>query len=532
MVESTTDSVTKLDLLGRIEGAALWFRSCVGRGRLLVAAGLGAITALGYAPFYFWPLLLLTLPAFVWLIDGAAYARRPWLAAALVGWAFGFGFFLVGLHWVGFAFVVDSDRHAWLLPFVAVMFPGGLALFFALAAGVARLRWRGWARILVLASALAAVEWLRGHILTGFPWNLPGYVWSGSDAMFQLASVTGIYGLSLITLLAFLVPAAVVDTEGRRLDARLAIGVPPLVLAMLFVFGWLRLPSTPIATFESVAVRIVQPNVPQTEKWKPEHFERNWRILVDLTRQPGLETRTVVVWPEAAPPLALLEQPDALRVIGAALPDRTTLLTGTIRIERGEKNRFFNSMAAVSGTGQVLATYDKAHLVPFGEYLPLYAWLAPLGVSQITGSGQGYTEGSGIRTLAVSGLPSFSPLICYELIFPGKVSVPDQRPEWLMTMTDDSWFGPWTGPYQHLGIAKVRAAEEGLAVVRAANTGVSAIIDPYGRITHSLGLDRTGVLDAELPRPLQRTLYSLWGDVIFLLMLLTTAAVGIIFSKG
>jgi apolipoprotein N-acyltransferase len=276
----------------------------------------------------------------------------------------------------------------------------------------------------------------------------------------------------------------------------------------------------------------VQPNVPQTEKWKPEFFQRNWQVLIDLTRQPGLETRTVVVWPEAAPPLALLGDPTALQVVGMTLPDRTTLLTGTIRIEQGEKRRFFNSMAAVSGTGQVLATYDKAHLVPFGEYLPFYSLLEPLGVSQITGSGQGYTQGSGIRTLTIPNLPPFSPLICYELIFPGKVSVPGQRPDWLMTMTDDSWFGPWTGPYQHLGIAKVRAAEEGLAVVRAANTGVSAIIDPYGRITASLGLDRTGVLDAELPRPLTRTLYSVAGDLIFLLMILASTAVGLVFSKS
>lgn len=532
MADTIADRLGKLDLIRRLEGAAAWFRSCVGRGRLLVAAGLGAVSALAYAPFYVWPLLFLTFPVLVWLIDGASYVRRPWVTAALIGWAFGFGYFFVGLHWIGFAFVVDSDRHAWLLPFVAVLFPGGLALFFALAAGVSRLRWTGWARVPVLASALAAVEWLRGHILTGFPWNLPGYVWSGSDAMFQLASVVGIYGVSLITLLAFLAPAAVVDGDGRRLDAWRALGVPPLLLAGLFIFGWLRLPSAPAATFDTVALRIVQPNVPQTEKWKPEFFQRNWRVLVDLTQQPGLETRTVVVWPEAAPPLALLETPDALQVAGMILPDRTTLLTGTIRIERGEKRRFFNSMAAVSGTGKVLATYDKSHLVPFGEYLPLYWLLEPLGVSQITGGGQGYTEGSGIRTLTIPGLPSFSPLICYELIFPDHVAAAGQRPEWLMTMTDDSWFGPWTGPYQHLGIAKVRAAEEGLAVVRAANTGVSAIIDPYGRITRSLGLDRTGVLDGELPRPLPRTLYSIWGDVIFLLMLLGVTAVGIIFSKG
>jgi apolipoprotein N-acyltransferase len=531
MADTIADRLAKLDLLGRVESAATWFRSCVGRGRLLVAAGVGAASALAYAPFYVWPLLFLTFPALVWLIDGAAHARRPRATAALIGWAFGFGYFLVGLHWIGFAFVVDSDRHAWLLPFVAVLFPGGLALFFALAAGVARLRWAGWARVCVLAAALGGVEWLRGHILTGFPWNLPGYIWSGTDAMFQAASLFGIYGLSLLTLLALMAPAAVIDADGKRSNARWMLILPPVLLGGLFIFGWVRLPTDAAPTNADVAVRIVQPNVPQTEKWKPEFFERNWRVLIDQTRLPGLASRTVVVWPEAAPPLALLEAPDALEVVALALPDRTTLLTGTIRIERSEKQRFFNSMAAVSGTGQVLATYDKAHLVPFGEYLPLYWLLEPLGVSQITGGGQGYTEGSGVRTLTIPGLPAFSPLICYELIFPGQVSAPGQRPDWLMTMTDDSWFGPWTGPYQHLGIAKVRAAEEGLPVVRAANTGVSAIIDPFGRITHSLGLDRTGILDANLPRPLVPTLYSITGDAIFFLMLLGTAAVGIFFSR-
>jgi apolipoprotein N-acyltransferase len=305
-----------------------------------------------------------------------------------------------------------------------------------------------------------------------------------------------------------------------------------LVIAALLVFGWVRLPGEPAAVFADTKVRIVQPNVPQTEKWKPEFFERNWRILIDLTRAPGLETRSVVVWPEAAPPLALLDDPNALKVIETVLPDSTQLLTGTIRIERGEKIRLFNGMAVVSGRGEVLATYDKSHLVPFGEYLPLYEWLTPLGVSQITGKGQGYTEGAGLRTLAVQGVPAFSPLICYELIFPGEVTEPGKRPEWLMQMTDDSWFGPWTGPYQHLGIAKVRAAEEGLAVVRAANTGVSAIIDPYGRIISTLGLDRTGVLDGELPRPLPPTIYSVAGDIIFLFLLIGIAGAGLIFSRA
>ncbi len=532
MAETIAGRFANLNLIARVEGAAAWARSCAGRGRLLVAAGIGALSALAFAPFYLWPLLFITYPMLVWLIDGAMFAARPWRTAALVGWAFGFGFFLVGLHWIGFAFVVDSDQHAWLLPFVAVLFPGGLGLFFALAAGLASLRWRGWARVVFLAAALSAAEWLRGHILTGFPWNLPGYVWSGTDAMFQVASVVGIYGLSLLTLIAFLAPAAIVDSDGRRSNARLALAAPVVILGALFIFGWARLPAAPAAVFADATVRIVQPNVPQTEKWKPEFFERNWRILLDLTREPGLETRTIVVWPEAAPPLALLDDPNALEVISVILPDTTSLLTGTIRIERGENRRFFNGMAAVSGQGKVLATYDKSHLVPFGEYLPLYDLLTPLGISQITGKGQGYTEGSGLRSLTIPNVPAFSPLICYELIFPGEVTEPGKRPQWLMQMTDDSWFGPWTGPYQHLGIAKVRAAEEGLAVIRAANTGVSAIIDPYGRIISSLGLDRTGVLDGELPRPLPSTIYSVLGDIIFALLLAGMTGIGFIFSRS
>lgn len=532
MAETIAGRFANLNLIARVEGAAAWVRSCVGRGRLLVAAGIGALSALAFAPFYLWPLLFITYPVLVWLIDGAMFAARPWRTAALVGWAFGFGFFLVGLHWIGFAFVVDSDQHAWLLPFVAVLFPGGLALFFALAAGLASLRWRGWARVVFLAVALAAAEWLRGHILTGLPWNLPGYVWSGTDSMLQIASVVGIYGLSLLTLIAFLAPAAIVDPDGGKSNARLALAVPVVILAALFIFGWARLPAAPADVFTDAKVRIVQPNVPQTEKWKPEFFERNWRVLLDLTREAGLETRTIVVWPEAAPPLVLLDDPNALEVISVILPDMTSLLTGTIRIERGENRRFFNSMAAVSGQGKVLATYDKSHLVPFGEYLPLYDLLTPLGVSQITGKGQGYTEGAGLRTLTIPNMPAFSPLICYELIFPGEVTEPGKRPQWLMQMTDDSWFGPWTGPYQHLGIAKVRAAEEGLAVIRAANTGVSAIIDPYGRIVSSLGLDRTGVLDGELPRPLPRTIYSVFGDIIFALLLAGMTGIAFIFSRS
>ena len=511
-----------------------WLRAVGGWRRVFVAGGLGVVSVLAFAPFYVWPVLFVTLPALVFLLDGTDRWRRPWAEAAFVGWAFGFGYFLAGLHWVGFAFVVDAERHAWLLPFVAVLFPGGLALFFALAAGLSRLRWaNGPGRALLLAAALAVVEWLRGHILTGFPWNLPGYAWSGSDVMFQAVSVFGIYGLSLATLVAALLPAALMNADGRALGRAWPVVVSAAILGALFIFGWARLPSGPSPTVKGMGLRIVQPNVPQAEKWKPNLMERNWRLLLENTLKPGLASRRLVIWPEAAPPFFLLQEPDGLRVIAQVLPDEATLLTGVVRTEPlGEGRRYFNSMAAIDGAGRVLAVYDKAHLVPFGEYLPLYQLLEPLGITKLTGGSGGYTQGAGVRTLAIPGTPSFGPLICYEVIFPGAVVESGKRPKWLVTMTDDSWFGPWTGPYQHLGIAKVRAAEEGLPIVRAANTGVSAVIDPYGRIIASFGLDQTGYLDAELPEEVAPTIYSYVGDAIFAVVVIGLTIVGLFFFRS
>src|SRR5262245_47306434 len=242
MVSSVLDGFRRLEIFARLLAVVDWLRALRGWRRLLVAVGLGAVSALAYAPFYLWPIFFLTFPALVVMIDGAGGARRPWRDAALAGWAFGTGYFFVGLHWVGYAFVVDAERHAWLLPFVAVLLPGGLALFFAAAAGLARLAWaNGPGRIAMFAATLSAMEWLRGHILTGFPWNLPGYVWSGFDAMFQTASVWGIYGLSTLTLVAVLLPAAMVNADGRRSGLRWPLAASAGILVALLAFGWVRL---------------------------------------------------------------------------------------------------------------------------------------------------------------------------------------------------------------------------------------------------------------------------------------------------
>ncbi len=515
-----------------VVATALWLRHLTGRKRLLVAGGLGALSALAHAPLYIWPVLFFSFPALVWMIDGAIETSQRWTSAALISWAFGFGYFLIGLHWVGYAFVVDADRHAWLLPFVALIFPGGLALFFAGAALGARLLWsNGVGRVLALVAGLSTAEWLRGHVLTGFPWNLSGYVWSGSDSMIQTASVYGIYGLSLVTLLAVSLPAAVVDTRGKAIERVWPFMLSLGLIGALFLFGVLRVPGAVVPVFEDVALRLVQPNVPQSEKWKPDLLQRNWQSLIELTRTTGLETRTHVIWPEAAPPFFMLSTDGALEVIGEVLHDRALLLTGTQRFDEGEPKKYFNSMAVIDGTGRELATYDKSHLVPFGEYLPLFYWLEKLGITQLAGSNGGFSSGGGVKTLAIAGTPPFGPLICYEAIFPSAVVEDGMRPSWLLNMTDDSWFGPWAGPYQHLGIARVRAVEEGLSIVRSANTGVSAVIDPYGRIIVSLPLDESGVVDSRLPKPLNATIFGLARDGIFAAMLLVLVGGALIFSR-
>jgi len=515
-------------LVTPIAGFAARLRALPAWQRWVASGVAGGASALAQAPFYIWPIIFIALPVFVWLLDGTRSAQRPWLAASITAWAFGFGYFLVGLHWIAYAFLVDAKAHLWLLPFAAVLLPSGLALFLAVAKAGASFVWpNDWRRVAVFVASLSALEWIRGHVFTGFPWNLFGYIWSGSDWMIQANALFGIYAMSLITVAAAAAPAAIVNADGTRGRWTWALGVAAALPLALLVFGIARLPSAPMPSVAGVALRIVQPDVPQAERWKDEFFERNWRGLIGLTRSPGLETRTHVIWPEAAPPLLLLSEPDALKVVGDVLPDQTLLLTGVVRREEATpRNRFFNSMAVIDGLGRVVASYDKSHLVPFGEYMPFQHLFDSIGITKITGGSGGYSSGGGVKTIALPTGPSVGPLICYEIIFPDEVVESGVRPQWLANLSDDSWFGPFVGPFQHLGIARARAVEEGLPIVRATNTGISAIIDPYGRVTGSLGLNTQGVLDGSLPESLPMTLYARLGDVIFFVFLVLTAIVG------
>lgn len=511
----------------RLARSGDFVRALSGWPRFGFAVAAGAVSALGFAPFNVFPALLLGFAALVLLIDNASAGAKPVRTAAKLGWAFGFGQFLVGLHWIGYAFLVDAADHAWQIPFVAVLFPGGLALFQTATAAVAAKLWRpGPARLLLFAALYGLAEWLRGHILTGFPWNLPVYGWGASLAVLQSAAVFGAYGLSLLTVLFGAVLAELFAAKPQWKF--------PAILAGLFAAIWLggamRLALMPTKVVPGVTVRLVQPNIPQAEKYQRRFAVRNWRRLVEASRAPG--NPDLIVWPEAAPPFFLDEQPLALAEIGALTAKAKGLVTGGLRREYSSTDevRYANSLFVFGRNGAPIGVYDKTHLVPFAEYLPFEKTLNAIGLEKLTGIDGFFAPGNGPQTFVLPGIGSITPLICYEILFPGEV-VGSPRPGAIVNVTDDSWFGPWAGPRQHLLVARLRAIEEGLPVLRAANTGISAIIDPLGRITAALALSRTGFIDGALPAAIAPTPCSRFGDWAFWLMLSAMVALTWRFSK-
>lgn len=494
------------------------------RGRAMVTAWLaGFVSAFAFAPLNLFPLLLLGFAVLVVLLDGEFARARPVGNSALLGWAFGFGQFLAGLYWVGYSFTVDPANHGWQLPFAIALLTAGLALFPALATALAGWLWRpGYARIIVFAVAFAFCEWLRGHALTGFPWNIAAYGWGASLAVLQSVAVLGAYGLGFLTILF---GASLADLFSAPRRWRLAAGMVA-VFALLWTGGAIRLAQVPTETVPGVMLRIIQPNVAEADKFRRALALENWERLLRPSTSPARTAPTILIWPEAAPPFFLSREPVALEEIAHLTADKL-LLTGAERFEVGPNHtlRFYNSLVGFGRGGQVLFVYDKFHLVPFGEYVPFASLLNRIGITKLTQGEQGFAAGDGPRTFELPGAPSVGPLICYEILFPGAV-VGRIRPGWFVNVTDDSWFGPSSGPYQHLLTARVRAIEEGIPVARAANTGISAVIDPLGRTIATLPLDRSGVLDAPLPRSLAATLYARLGDLAFWLFVATGAAIG------
>ena len=509
--------------------AATALAALSGWRRYLVAAVLGCLASAALPPLYLVPLLWPAFTVLLWLMNGVERAR----GAFLTGWAFGSGHFLAGLYWVGIAFLVDAEKYAAFLPLAVAGLAAGIGLFPALALlAVWRSRWRGPARVFLLAAAWLAAEWLRSWIFTGLPWNLIGSVWVISDQMMQLAAYAGVWGLSLVTVIAAAAPATLGEPAsgviGRRWSS---VALALLLPALLWTGGAWRLSAAPPPGDDTVAgvrLRLVQPNIAQSMKWQPALRRQHVLDQMALSREAG--TATHVIWAETAVPFNLSGEQELREAVAAVVPPGGLLVTGAPRFERNDGTvRLWNSLHALNDRGEILGTYDKFHLVPFGEYVPL-KWL--LGFAKVTEGRLDFTPGPGPLTLRLPGLPPVGPLICYEVIFPGAVTAPDDRPEWLLNVTNDAWFGTSSGPYQHFASARLRAVEEGLPLVRVANSGISAVVDSYGRILERLGLNQVGVIDSPLPRATStRTLFSQVGNWSVLALIALASLTGFLLSK-
>jgi apolipoprotein N-acyltransferase len=493
--------------------------------RAAIALVAGALSSLAMAPFNAWPVLFLTFPVMVWLIDGAGGGRMHGLpAAAMAGWWFGLGYFVPGLYWIGYAFLVDAPTFAWLMPFAVLGLPAYLALFPAFGFGLARLIWsKDGSRVIALAASLTASEWLRGHVLTGFPWNAFGYALTNPLALAQVASLIGLWGLTFLSVAIFASPAVLIDGNSRGRRPWVAPVVALLVLMAMGIFGAVRLGLQPTTTVANVKLRIMQPDLQQDARFNyaaKAEVMRKYLTLSDRASGPqstGVRDASILIWPESAFPFFLTREADAMAQIDDLLPKGTILITGSVRapdLPPGTRiTRAYNSIYAIDHDGSVLSIYDKLHLVPFGEFLPFQDWMEKLGFAQLTKVQGGFIPGTGRRAMEIPNAPRALPLICYEAIFPDEVAARGDRPGWIINLTNDGWFGISTGPYQHLQQARLRAIEQGLPVVRAANTGISAVIDPTGRIVARLGLGVEGVLDSSLPAAIATTVYARSGDI-------------------
>ncbi len=478
----------------------------------LIVFLLGGVGALSLAPLYILPCLWISISGVLWLTQ-----NRDSKAAFRQGWWFGFGYFTVGLYWIAFSLTVDLAKFGWMIPFAVFGLPALLAFFIAPVFALTSFlnKEDGITRLLLFALLWTLFEWLRGHLFTGFPWNLISYGWISFLPMAQAFSLVGAYGLSFFTILWASSPLLWPRHKFSLFClCGFALG--------FYIFGFTRL-ETPIEAYEdSLVLRLVQPSIPQKFKSSRNHAEQNLQKIIDLTNSPAQgKTPDVYIWPESATSFFLANDAVGRHQVMQKLMPARLLLTGVTRGERHGHLKFWNSLAAIHPLGSVIASYDKSHLVPFGEYLPFRSLLGSF-LQKVTPGAIDYSSGRGLQTLNIAGLPPFSPLICYEIIFPGAVkSSKAPSPQWLLNITNDAWYGHTSGPYQHLAIAQARAIEEGLPVIRVGNNGISASIDPYGRILKRLELDEVGVLDVSLPKPtLVPTLYGQYGDKILWSLLL------------
>lgn len=526
---------------GLLSPAYMWVAGLKGWRPLAFCAGLGAIANLAFPPLYIWPAFAIALSGLVWSLDGAALSQRPRRAAFWRIAAFGFAYYLVGMHWIAWAFLVNPGAHLVFIWMPLLALPALLSLVLATAVSIGFRYWcPGPARLIIFAISFMFGEWVRGSLfgIGGLPWNLPGMIWAPGEAISQSASIWGIYGLSALSVLAMAAPASLADRRARSSGASRAA---PLILAAI-VFGGLwgwgarRLADAPAGPATGEMVRLVDVGVPQAVKHQPEAAERIVLRFLELTGPATRDAPDIVIWPEGALPYFLFEWDGALSAVSDVIAQRK-LIIGVPRLEGGRADgaRAYNSLAVLSGDADVRGArhwYDKNMLVPFGEFVPFADILKAIGLTTLQDLAPGgFAAGPRPSSVRVEGVPPFGPLICYEAIFPGLSPNGDDRPEWLVNISIDAWFGEFIGPGQHAAQARYRSIEEGLPMARVASRGETGVIDPYGRWSaRGAPADvarfrpdpegwRSSVLDARLPAALAPTPYAGWRDGLFWLIL-------------
>lgn len=516
-----------------------------GAKRWAVAFMVGLFLALGLAPLHIFVAGFIAFPLIVWLLDGAVghvgqgiMARiRP---AFAIGWWFGFGYFMAGLWWIANALLIEAGDFIWFIPLAVMGLPAVLALFYGAACALARIMWSdGLGRIAALAFAFGAMELARGYVATGFPWNAVGQMLMPVPVMMQSASVIGAEAMNALAVFVFALPAIMVRRSWRTLVSAVAI------IGLLGVhtgFGVWRLATqaTEIqandVASDAVRVRLVQPSIDQSVKTAGDNRAAQFALMLDLTSLPAEDGRNpdLIIWPETAVPFILTQSPEAVSAIAGRLQPGQRLLTGAVRVEGDnddavDQRRYYNSIIVLDDEGVIIDAADKVHLVPFGEYLPFKDLLSSIGLRAVAAADRGYSAASGRAIIEpLSGI-RLLPLICYEAIFARHAIFEGNAPSAMLNVSNDAWYGNTPGPYQHLHQSRLRAVEQGVPLIRAANSGISGAFDSFGRpIIPMFGYNVQGAVDFDLTVGGVNSLYSMHGNRYLWLIVGFFAALGMV----
>lgn len=477
----------------------------------LTALLCGLLLSLSLPPFYH---LWAAFVAFS-LTAALCLGKVKLCRLAAIGYWFGFGFFSAGFYWIGNALLVDAAHTGWLyLPVLLVN--GAFFGIFTIVPFMSMKLGKGTlAKILLLAASWClSAEWFRGVFLTGFPWNPLSSIMAFNPEMLQSAALWGTYGLSFWVVLMISLPSALLNCDDKTGNKALILSAA--LFCGLWLFGsYVLSEKKTVSDGKAIIVRLVQPSIPQALKWKAEEIEKNLQEYIRLSRGQDNKFVDFVVWGETAVPFDILVDEEHSAKVQRAVPPYGRLITGFLRYEPyGSSYQPFNSLAVMNRKGEIEGIYDKSHLVPFGEYIPLRDYL-PDGVRPLTNMVAEFGRGRKLQTIKVADFPEFAPLICYEIIFSDEVVRKENKPQWLVVVTNDGWYGISSGPYQHLVAAQMRAVEEGISIVRSANSGISAVINPYGEILAQIPLGVKGMADATVkPDEARDTLFGRYGNKI------------------